>query len=113
MKKTLMAVAMAATLGLAGCDGWPVGETPQEKIINAIVDTCSWKPDLSSVAAILAALGPEVSITAALVDQIANSVCASVGTAPEEGSFAATEASKDVKIKVGDKEVVVKGNWVK
>ena len=40
MKKLAIAAMFAATLGLAGCDGWPTGETPVEKITNAIVDTC-------------------------------------------------------------------------
>lgn len=111
MRKIIFAAIMAATVGLTGCINVE-GETPAERITSAVVQTCAFKPDISSVAAILAAIGPEASITAALVNQIANSVCASVGPAPEEGTFAA-KATKTAKIKVGDREVVVKGDWVK
>ena len=112
MKKLAIAALMVATLGLTACDGWFVGETPAERITSAIVQTCSFKPDISSVSAILAALGPEVSLTAALLDQIANSVCAAVGPAPD-GTFAATAEPKKAVVVVDGKQVEVVGKWLK
>ena len=112
MKKTLIALAMALVLPLAACDS-STDATPEEQIINAIVQGCNWRPDNQSVLAILGAFGPEVSITGALALQVADAVCAQVGTPPEEGTFAAPETPKTVKIKVGDKVVEVTGEFVR
>ena len=112
MKKTILGLVMAASVALSGCEFVGLtGDTPAEKITNAIVQTCSFKPDISSVSAILAALGPEVSITAALLDQIANSVCAAVGPAPD-GTFAATAEPKKTVVVVDGKKIEVVGKWV-
>ena len=112
MKKIVVAVVMAASLAMSGCFFQVEGETPAERITSAVVQTCAFKPDISSVSAILAALGPEVSITAALLDQIANSVCAAVGPAPDGSTFSATEEPKKAVVRVGDKQVEVVGKWV-
>ena len=114
MRKIVLAAIMAVSLAVTGCsfEGGTEGETPADQLTNAIVTTCSFKPDISSISAILAALGPEVSLTAALVDQIANSVCASVGPAPD-GTFAATDEPKKAVVVVDGKQVEVVGKWLK